>query len=223
MQPAEAVREPSRPVAAVPEDAVAVDERVELGRRGGLARPPPPSRATRRPGGVPGRRRSTAPTRSMLKRTSSISCRASLRSGRARGGGACAVQAGVDRVELRRREPRGQAAADGELRVVEVHDQRRHVGELRRDEEMGIAEGEDGIGQGAGGVAEDVRAERRSQVEIPVRREAPRYGGAVGESRLADDRLLQVAQVAPVGVEVPGRLRGPTRPRRRGGRWCARW
>ena len=35
--------------------------------------------------------------------------------------------------------------------------------------------------------------------------QAPRHGGAVGQARLADHPLLQVAQVAPVGVEVARR------------------
>ncbi len=114
-------------------------------------------------------------------------------------------QTAFHRVELAGGQPRGQPAADGQLRVVEVHDEGRHVRKLWRHESMGVSEGENGLGQVAGGIMEDVGAECGAEVEIPVCLQAPRDGSAVRHARFADHPLLQVAEVTPVGVEVPRR------------------
>ena len=55
-----------------------------------------------------------------------------------------------------------------------------------------------------GRVVERVGAQRRGEIDLGVRLEAPGNRGAVRESRLADRLLLQVAAITPVGIEKPG-------------------
>ena len=98
---------------------------------------------------------------------------------------------------LVRPRPTGAAGSRGASRG-------RHVGELGRDQEVRVAEGQHGVGQAPGRIVEHVRAQRGAEIEVGVGLETPRDGGAVGEPGLADRPVLEVPQVAPVGVEVAG-------------------
>ena len=79
---------------------------------------------------------------------------------------------------------------------------------------MGVAEGEQGRAQLAGGVVEGVDVEGGGEVELGVGVEAPRDRRGVGEPRLAHGQVLEVPHVAPVGRDEPA---GPVREPGSGG------
>ena len=75
------------------------------------------------------------------------------------------------------------------------------VRDLGRDRAVRVADREQRGGEPAGRVVECVGAQRGAEIEVGVGVDAPRHRGAVREARIADRPLLEVAAIAPVGVE----------------------
>src|SRR5439155_14022484 len=111
---------------------------------------------------------------------------------------------GLDARQVVGADALGERPPELELREVEVHHERRDVGELRLDPEVGVPQRQQRGAELAAGIVEGVDVEGGGQVDVAVGLEAPRGGGAKRQAGLAHGQVLEVAAVTPVGVEQAG-------------------
>ncbi len=88
-----------------------------------------------------------------------------------------------------------------ELGPVQGEDERGDVPHLWGDAEVGVAERDEDLAEHTRRVVVAVGRERGAEVEVAVRRRAPRHRRAVRQTGVADREVLEVALVTPVGVE----------------------